>query len=43
LWVNRISADLTPLLPGTGMRDYSQAQYQLVNSTESVETSLLSH
>ena len=36
--VNGISADLTPLLPGTGMRDYSQAQYQSVNSTESVKT-----
>jgi hypothetical protein len=36
--VNRISADLTPLLTGTGMRDYSQAKYQLVSSTESVKT-----
>jgi hypothetical protein len=35
--VNRISADLTPLLPGTGMRDYSRAEYQLVSSTESVK------
>jgi hypothetical protein len=36
--VNRISADLTPLLPGTGMHDYSRSQCQLVDSTESVKT-----
>jgi hypothetical protein len=36
--VNRISADLPPSLPGTGMRDHSRAQYQLVTSTESIRS-----
>lgn len=36
--VNRISADLTSPLPVTGMRGHSQAQYQLVTSTESIKT-----
>jgi hypothetical protein len=35
--VNRISADLTPYLPGIGMPDRSRAQYQEVDSTKSAK------
>lgn len=36
--IDRISADLTPYLPDTGMLDLSRTQYQQVTSTESVKT-----